>query len=318
MAASTMVYGPGTTPGAGGSLPAEVRQMYDARLLKAARPILIHAQFCEDRPIPKNVGSTMNMRRFELLAPATTVLTEGVTPDNIGLTVTNVPVSVAQYGTWVQVSDVLTWQAIDPVLTEAADLLGFQAGQTIDYLARDFMNLGTQVIYAGGKTSRGALTTTDKITSVEVKKAKRTLDKLYVQPYDGKNFIAIISPDTTYDLENITEWLAVKEYQDKEGLYQGELGTLYGIRFVESPLAKVFAGAGNSSQDIHSTLVFGSKAFVKSDIAGQNLENIVKPLGSGGTSDPLNQRATSGWKATFGGVIANQNFLVRVEASVSA
>lgn len=315
--ATTEVFGAGTTPGAGGSLPAEVRQAYDARLLKAARPILIHAQFCDDRPIPKNVGTTMNMRRFELLSVATTALTEGITPVGNKLVVTNVPVSVAQYGDFVQVSDVLTWSAIDPILTEAADVLGFQSGQTLDQLSASFMTIGTQVVYAGGQTARANITSTNKLGAVEIKKAVRTLEKAYVKPYDGKNYIGIVSPDTKYDIMSINEWLAVKEYSDRDDLYQGELGTLYGVRFVESPLAVVFAGAGSGGIDVHATMVFGAMAFVKTAISGENLQNIVKPLGSAGTADPLNQRATSGWKATYGGVIANQNFAVRVENAVS-
>ncbi len=96
--ATTLVFGPGTTPGSGGSLPNEVRIAYQNRLLKAARPNLIHAQFCDDNPIPKGTGTTMQMRRFELLTPATTALTEGVTPGGNTLTVNAVTVSVAQYG----------------------------------------------------------------------------------------------------------------------------------------------------------------------------------------------------------------------------
>jgi N4-gp56 family major capsid protein len=133
--ATTQVFGPGTTPGTGGSLPAEVRIAYDRRLLKAARPNLIHAQFCEDRPIPKNAGTTMQMRRFELLNPAITALTEGVTPTGNTLTVTPITVGLAQYGDFIQVSDVLTWSAIDPILTQAADILGCST-QTDEQLER--------------------------------------------------------------------------------------------------------------------------------------------------------------------------------------
>ena len=48
----------------------------------------------------------------------------------------------------------------------------------------------------------------------------------------------------------------------------------------------------------------------------QNIENIRKPFGAG--DDPLNQRATTGWKAWFTAKILNDAFLVRIEAGVTA
>lgn len=315
--ADIMVFGPGTTPGSGGSLPAEVRQAYAVRLLLAARPALVHAQFCDDKPIPKMTGTTMHMRRFELLTPAVTPLTEGVTPAGNQLTVTDVPVSIQQFGDFITLSDMFSWVAIDPILTEAADVLGFQAGQTLDQLSRNFMNVGTSVIYANGRASRILLQTNDKYTSVEIKKAIRTLAKNYAAPYDGRNMIAIVSPDTVYDIQSVSEWLNTGEYQDDEKIYSGEAGRLYGTKYVESPIATIYAAAGASGQDIHGTLTFGKNAFGKAAISGENLQMVVKGLGQAGF-DPLDQRATSGWKATYGGTILNQAFVTRVEASVSS
>lgn len=295
--ANVMTFGPGTTPGAGGTLPAEVRQAYAVTLLLAARPALVHAQFCDDKPIPKNSGTTMHMRRFELLTPAVTPLSEGITPAGNQLTMTDVPVSIQQFGDFVTLSDMFSWVAIDPILTEAADILGFQAGQTLDNLSRNFMNIGTSVIYANGKASRASLTPNDKYTAVEMKKAKRNLAKVYCAPYDGRDFISIVSPDTVLDIQNINEWLDSAEYSNPEQIYSGEVGRMYGQRFVESPIATVFTGAGASGQDIHATLTFGKSAFGKSEIAGENLQMVVKGLGQAGF-DPLDQRATSGCTRT--------------------
>jgi N4-gp56 family major capsid protein len=172
------------------------------------------------------------------------------------------------------------------------------------------------VLYANGRTTRTSVTSSDKLTAAEIKKAVRTLEKSYVMPING-DYVGIVSPDTKYDIMSISEWLAVKEYSTPKDLYAGELGSLYGVRFVESPLAKVFAGAGSGGIDVHGTLIFGSMAFVKTEIGGESLQNIIKPLGSAGAADPLNQRATSGWKSTFGGAIANQNFILRVEHAVT-
>jgi N4-gp56 family major capsid protein len=53
-----------------------------------------------------------------------------------------------------------------------------------------------------------------------------------------------------------------------------------------------------------------------SRISGRSLQNIVKAVGSAGTADPLNQRGTSGWKASLAAKILQQLFMVRLEHAV--
>lgn len=310
-----VTFGPGTTPGSGGSLPAEVRQGYDAKLLAAAMPALVHAQFCEEHPMDKHQGTTLNMRRWEILTPQLTALTEGVTPDPNSLIVTNVQVSVGQYGDWVEITDLASWAMIDDVLQQASEKLGFEVGQIVDELARNFMVAGTSVVYAGGQTSRNALVYTNLCTSVEIKKSVRTLQTGYAKTYDTVNFIAIIHPYVNYDLESIAEWLAAAEYRNNDALYQGEIGTLYGVRFVISPLA--YTVTNTQPITVYCTPVFGQGAFGQSEISGENFEMIVKPLGSSGTSDPMNQRASVAGKATYGGTVLNNAFVTRIESAAT-
>jgi N4-gp56 family major capsid protein len=86
---------------------------------------------------------------------------------------------------------------------------------------------------------------------------------------------------------------------------------------VETTQAKVFTGEGaGGTVDVYTALILGSDAYGISRISGKAMENIIKPLGAG--EDPLNQRATSGWKAMFTAKILNDDFMVRVESAVSA
>lgn len=300
------------------TLSAELRQAYSRALLLAAKPRLVHAQFCESYPVPQGQGSIINLRRFELLADntSTTPLTEGVTPAGTTLTVTNVPVGFSQYGNFIETSDTLDFTAIDPVLQQGADKLGENMGRTLDIVAREFMTKGTSVIYANGKLSRGTLVAGDKLTGTELKKAVRFLEKSNASRIGG-DYLAIISPDTKYDIMGISEWLNAKEYSDPQGLYEGEVGKLYGVRFIETSLAKYFAGAAADGSDVHATVVFGKDAFAKTTIDGESSEMIAKPRGSGGTVDPLNQRSTQGWKAYFGGAVTNDLYVVRIEHGVT-
>ena len=71
--------------------------------------------------------------------------------------------------------------------------------------------------------------------------------------------------------------------------------------------------------DIHATLVFGADAYGIIDVDGEGcLQTIVKPVGSGGASDPLDQRATVGAKVTaYTAKILNNLWIVRIEHGVS-
>lgn len=313
-------------------IPAEVNNFYSRTLLMRAVPLFLHTRFGQVRDIPQNAGSsTIKFRRYGNLAAATTPLTEGVTPAGSQMSVTDITATVAQYGDFVTYSDVVDYESQDATLTEFAEVLGDQAGDTLDQLARDILAAGTTVTYVG-QSSRGAITTSNLITATEVRKMVRTLKNnkakrvtrmiaastgVATEPV-AQAYIGICSPDTTYDLQDETGWVPVEKYSASMKVMDGEVGKLGDVRFIETPNAKVFSGAGASSIDVHATLIMGMEAYGVSRISGAALQNIVKPLGSGGTDDPLNQRGTTGWKATFVAKILNDDFLGRIEHAVTS
>ena len=137
-------------------LTVEMKTYYDDRLIDLAQPLLVHDQFGQKRPIPKNGGKTIEFRKYAPLTKATTALTEGVTPDGKKLSVSKIEATVKQYGDYVTLSDVLLLTAIDNNLTQAQNLLGNQAGMTLDTITRDILVTGTNVQYAEGQVSSRA------------------------------------------------------------------------------------------------------------------------------------------------------------------
>ena len=85
------------------------------------------------------------------------------------------------------------------------------------------------------------------------------------------------------------------------------------VKSVEKGAVVCGTGAGKDGSAIYMTIVLGADAYGVTSIAGGGLEHIVKGLGSGGTSDPLNQRATCGWKATKTAERLVEQYMVRVE-----
>ncbi len=300
------------------SLAPTMQTYYDKKLLARLLAMLVHLKWAQKKPIPKNGGKTINMRRFSPLAHATTPLVEGVTPAGNNLAITEIEATLAQYGDFIEISDVLDLTAIDPVLDETADLLGEQAAQTLDVITRDILAAGTTVQYANGKLSRATIAATDVLTVLEIRKAVRTLKRNNVKTVDGKNYVAIVEPGATFDLQSDPKWEEPAKYAGSGQIFDGEVGRLYGVRFVETSYAKIFAGAGASGADVLATLVIGKDAYGMSDINSSGaVKNIIKAFGSGGTSDPLDQRATSGWKVLFTVKILEQLAMVRIEHGVS-
>lgn len=306
-----------TSPG----LAAEARESYDKTMLYVARPLLVHAQHTRKFTVPRGEGFFINVRRKSLLPPATTPLVEGVTPAGQAMTVTNVRFGFSQFGNWVGFSDLVTTVSIDPLLTENAEILGQNAGNTMDIITREAMNIGTNVRFANGRTSRGTVQAGDVITDIEIKKLRRQLKRQNVLPIKmgGKSvYVAIVHPDTYLDLQNTDAYKITGEYSDPERIYDGQVTMLYGILFVESTNAKIFTAAGAGSIDVYSTLCYGQEAVGTVDLATMGLQTIYKSKESGGTDDPLEQRQTQAWKTTYGAQILNDLFIVRLEHAVSA
>lgn len=295
------------------SLSAEMKTFYDKVLIKFARPNLVHDQFAQTKNIPKNGGKTIEFRKYSPLAKATTPLTEGVTPDGQQLTVSTITATVAQYGGFIELSDVLLLTAIDNNLVEAQEILGDQAGRTLDTITREVLNGGTNVIYAGGKTARASLAADDKISVSLIKQAVRNLKVNLAKKINGY-YVAIIHPDVSYDLMCDPEWISASEYAGSTQLFEGEIGKVHGVRFVETTEAKIWDNAAASSaKSVYSTLILGSNAYGTTSVEGGGLTSIVKQLGSAGTADPLNQRATAGWKAIKTAVRLVETYMVRLE-----
>lgn len=295
-------------------LSQEMKTYYSDFLIDLAEPKLVHDQFGQKHPIPKNGGKTIQFRKYDSLPKATTPLTEGVTPDGQKLKMSVVEATVSQYGGFIELSDILLLTAIDNNLVQATKLLASQAGRTLDTITREELVGGTNVIYSGGRSSRSALTKTDVLTVDDIKKAVRALKVQNAEPVDGGDFVAIIHPDCTYDLTKDDEWKYPHQYVDTENIYSGEIGRIAGCRFVETTEAKIFGGAGASSGDVYVTLVIGANAYGVTEVSGGGLQHIVKQLGSAGTADPLNQRATCGWKATKVAKRLVEQYMVRIES----
>ena len=302
---------------AGNDLSGEMKTFYSDYLIDMAEPELVHEQFGQKHPIPANGGKTIEFRKYDPLPKALTPLDEGVTPKGQKLNMGVITATVQQYGGFVELSDILLLTAIDNNLMQATRLLGSQAGRTLDTITREVLNGGTNVQYGEGRgSSRSALaggkaSGNDYLTVDAVRRAVRYL-KVMNAPRINGYYVGIVHPDCSYDLMSDPKWVNVKTYSDPEGIYEGEIGRIEGVRFVETSEAKVWEGEGAEGRDVYSTFILGADAYGVTEVTGGGLTHIVKQLGSAGTADPLNQRATAGWKAAERLV---EPYMVRIETT---
>ena len=288
----------------------EMKTFYSDYLIDIASAKLVHDQFGQKHPIPKNGGKTIEFRKFSPLPKSLGELVEGVTPEGQKLTVSTVTAEVKQYGGYVELSDVLILTAIDNNLVQATKLIGKQGGATLDTITREVLNGGTNVQYSEGQvSSRESLTADHKLTVKAIKKAVRYLKTQNAEKI-GDSFVAIIHPDVAFDLTEDPAWINVKTYADPSDMYEGEIGKIHGVRFIETTEAKIFKDSGRA---VYSTLVLGDNAYGVTEVEGGGLQHIVKQLGSAGTADPLNQRATVGWKALKTAERLVEQYMIRIE-----
>lgn len=310
------------------TLTAEMKTYYDKQLLKNTKPELVHDRWGQERPIPAGSGKTVEFRRYSSLGKALTPLTEGVTPAGQKLTVTAITATVAQYGGFVALTDMLTMTAIDNNIVEATAEIGTQAGLTLDTITRNALQEGTNVVYSSKKaadgtetavTSRAGIDKSCRLTVKDVYRMAAMLKRYNVKKIDGY-YICILHPFVAYDLmmEAGDLWVQINKDAHPENLENGEIGRLGGVRFFESSEAKIYYGTADScaaNTAVFGTLFFGKDAYGKTELENGGLKTIVKQLGSG--DDPLDQRATVGWKATKTAKILSDEALIRYECGSS-
>ena len=166
-----------------------------------------------------------------------------------------------------------------------------------------------------------------RLTNVEVRKAVRKLRVNNAKTFDDGYYHVIFHPDTEFDLLSDSSIVNVYQYAADRGednpLVQGAVPAIYGAKFYRTSNATIFPTAGQSgtsATDVYGTLFLGRDSYLVSRFSTQNVRTIIKPIGTAGPLDPLDQFGSIGWKASVVAGILQNNAIVRVEhtASLSA
>ncbi|MBR3105868.1 MAG: N4-gp56 family major capsid protein [Clostridia bacterium] len=226
----------------------QIKQWYNTRALENARSNHIFAQFADNEPLPEKHGMTVEKRKPNTFGDVER-LTEGVIPEGKKFGYSAITMQVYEYGQYTPIGRRLMRHAVDPVAQDAAEEMGASGGNTQDKIARDVCMTGSNVMYCSkwsgstenAVTSRSALDKTAVLNPTMVNRAATWLKKHKAPKINGK-YVAIIHPSVSYDIRQSADWIDAHKYATPENIYNGEIGELHGVRFVESDNAKVLWG----------------------------------------------------------------------------
>jgi N4-gp56 family major capsid protein len=312
------------------SLSDQIKTQYERRLLTRALPRLIHGRWGMQARLNK-VGA-YELRKYGALSAVTSALTEGTTPsEQSAISLTLVTITPSFYGAWLGYTDELDMQSFDPIISEFSSILGEQAGLSADTLIRNTITDGATKDYANDATSRATVGTGDVISFAEFITQVAALEAANALPVDGDDFIVIMHPNSWAKLMQDATFVAMFQQEavrsDNSPIRSGLVGRILRCKVYVSSNSRMYAGAGAASGDVYSMLFIAREAYgyigmagsfpnlvdnaPESNISGMTgqgvkpVEIILKQLGSAGADDPLNQRATIGWKMSLGIAMTN-------------
>jgi len=291
-----------------------VAAYYEKRFLMRSEENFVWKQLGTPGRVPKGEGKTVVWNR--MTNPAVkTALTEGTDPTPSGLSATLVSATVAQFGNFEQVSDILELTAIDSLVKEVMDVLAYEAALSIDTAVIAAVSAGGTALIASGVVARNSLVAANTITVADLRKAKRNLERFAAQPHTKDRYVAVAHPDVIYDLEGDSNWTNAHIYTEKgiDAVYNGEAGELYGTRFIMSQKAPVLTNSGSANAEVYQTFIMGKDFFGVSD-----LQNLTTYVDSPSPRSALRLYSDIGWKASFATKVLNDSFGIRYESGATA
>jgi N4-gp56 family major capsid protein len=321
--------------------PAFDNTFYSRELLLNAKYKDIHGRWADSVNLPQKKGKTILFRRYAHLAMPLAPLAEGIPPTGKVPSLADYTATLNQFGDFIALTDLAEMVGIDEFQRHWAALLGEQAGYTMDAIDRDVAAAGSSIIYSNGTDRTHVLSLVDAkdldlvIRALSNKGAEKLLAGNAGSQNVGSSPImpaypAVTMPDVMHDIQNIDGFKWASDYK---GAAEGEVGRYKQLAFFEAPDpselgagGKKYAGGGASSTavkntagtaDVYTILVFAKRGFTRVPVNGGSTKTYRKGLGSAGTSDPIDQLQTMGWKNTSARLITNQNWMHRIECAVS-
>uniref|UniRef100_A0A6M3IEY5 Putative major capsid protein n=1 Tax=viral metagenome TaxID=1070528 RepID=A0A6M3IEY5_9ZZZZ len=307
----------------------EIRQFYERKMLDIAKTDIEFERFGKPATIPAREGKSAQWRRFEKITVSSTIanytLLEGTAPASTAATISAVSASISQYGQWSEITDVLETQAIDPLISSYTEAYGEAMARGRDMVVRAEFSNATTIQYAGaatvvGTSGAGSVGSGNYLNAAEIMEAKRTLRRNGAKKI-GANYVMFIHPDNEHDLFQDPDVVDAFQFAAQRGganpLFSGEIGDYMGVHFISTNNLLIHSSYGMSGADTYECVMFGDGFYGVTHLAALPPKIIIHPRGTGGHTDPLDQKSTVGWKVAMAAKILNNDFGVLVHCASS-
>jgi len=341
-------------------LPGEVNVVYIRGLLSAARKVLPFFNGTRPGVLEKKGGSsTVLWRRIENLAAVTTALGQGSpggtiafgnSRDTVRPTYTNISKAVAKYANGITVVEEIDLFNIDSDTMALMDVLGANAGESLNSVARIEFDTASQVRLASGASTTAGIIA--EIKANDIKYCVNLLNrnsalKMFTMATGSQNiatspvrasYFGTTHPDVEEDIRGLTGFIGVEQYGGYTETLVGEFGAVNGVRWVSTAIAPIQTGAGTTStsnvfrgtsvdtNDVYTSYIYGKDAVgtvglgvafgtsvkTMSENRDKPIEIIYHKPGSSGVGDPFNEIGSVSWKAWHATKILNGRWITKI------
>jgi len=306
----------GNTIDGGGGATSIVNQYYEKKFLMESRKNFVLKPLGMSGSVPKHAGNAVVWNRFDLPTAKGTALTDASDPSPTGLSATLVSANLNVYGNFERIGQLLDMTAVSSVVEKAVDLLAYEAALTIDTVCYAEISAGGTAMYASSVAARNSLIDTDVVQVKDIRRAVHKLMSFAARPHTGNRYVAVADPDVIFDLQGDSDWINAHIYTEKgvNNVYNGEVGELYGTKFVMTQNAPVLTNSGSvgATTNVHMTHIMGKDFFGVSELYG--LQTWVD---SPSKNVVMRHASDVAWKSSFAVKTLNDSFGVRLESAAS-
>jgi len=293
----------------------EISTYYEKVFLARAEYEHILAEGSQSRTHPTNEGRTVNFTRYEPMTVITTPLTESCNPTVCLITACTIAVTLSEYGLTINVSKLLSLVSIDRNMKEKVELLGQNMGEVLNRLTRDqSLACGTQYMPNAATTCDAAAG--DIFGASCIREVTKTLEIAKAMPYSDGMFLGKTPPQNKYTLLGDSTWINAKQYSDVKGLYRGEMGELYQVRWLLNK--DVASENGDSSTAacavvLYHSYIHGRDAFGTYDLTGDKPRLYFATQADSG--NPAGRNAKVSWAGTYASKILKSSWVSLMKAT---
>ncbi len=291
---------------------------YNTKVVESLQPNLFFEQFGTVVVAPQGNYTSRFYVAPQIATSSVTTLTEGTAPTGIAVTVNAIDTTPTQYGVNVELTDLVALTSVFDLINYSLTEVGKAMARKIDEVIQTVVNAGTNVIYAGGKTSRSALGSGDLMDAGLILRAAQRLRANSAPEFPGGGYALVIHPNVGFDLMSNTsagQWIDVHKYAQPENIFKGEKGSLAGARIVESGNVQTFS----STVTVYPSTMIAADAYrISYWLASKVNTYVLPPESSLSVNNPLGQKGSVGAKTNIGVARTQEERIVRIESAATA